>query len=564
MTLRPVLLGAVAVLLAGGILAGCVGPRSDSSAGSGKQAERERFAREADAETQINALAHFATGLSHDLNDQPDQALDEMIRAAQADPSYEPIVIEAARRCLRGNQAEQAVQLLSKATSYPEASGVLYSWLGLAYAQIGKADLAVIANRTAIRKSPESLTAYQNLAQLYLQTSRTNEALAVLDEATRQSVTDPGFLIELGELYLRYSRTQGNQGQSLNERIVKILDRAAKLGPTNPLQLLRLADAYFGLGELKKAEPYYRELIEEHPDLPSLRGKLTEIYLRSGQKEKASQQLEALARNEPTNPQTYLVLGALAVEDEKYAEAAEHFERALTLNPDLEQVYYDLAGLKLSLDKPEEALAVLEKARARFKLSYWMEFYTGLAYRDAEKYSDALNSLTSAEAIAKATDPARLNHLFYFQMGSTHERAGHFDEAETYFREALNLEPEDPETLNYLGYMWAEQGVKLEEARKLIEQAVKIQPESSAFLDSLAWVLFKLNKPREALPPMLKAIENSKKPDATLFDHLGDIYAALQQHDKARAAWADALKVKPNEQIQRKFDASPAISPSAP
>jgi tetratricopeptide (TPR) repeat protein len=104
----------------------------------------------------------------------------------------------------------------------------------------------------------------------------------------------------------------------------------------------------------------------------------------------------------------------------------------------------------------------------------------------------------------------------------------------------------------------------LEEARKLIEQAVKIQPESSAFLDSLAWVLFKLNKPREALPPMLKAIENSKKPDATLFDHLGDIYTALQQHDKARAAWADALKVKPNEQIQRKFDASPAIRPSAP
>src|SRR5262249_30577624 len=148
-----------------------------------------------------------------------------------------------------------------------------------------------------------------------------------------------------------------------------------------------------------------------------------------------------------------------------------------------EQVYYDLAGLKLSLKKPEEALALMEKARARFKLSFPMEFFTGLAYSapSIKNYPEALKYLTSAEAIAKATEPARLNYLFYFQLGATHERNGDLGQAEKCFREALKLNPDDSETLNYLGYMWADRGVNLGEARTLIEKAVQLEPDNGAF-----------------------------------------------------------------------------------
>src|SRR5450756_1895131 len=109
---------------------------------------------------------------------------------------------------------------------------------------------------------------------------------------------------------------------------------------------------------------------------------------------------------------------------------------------------------------------------------------------------------------------------------------------------------------NYLGYMWAEKGLKLDEARTLIEKAVAQEPKNSAFLDSLAWVLFKQNKPQEALVPMLKAIEYSQEPDPTLYDHLGDIYSALKQFDKARDAWTKALPGESNEEIQKKINAA--------
>lgn len=555
MSPRIPLAGLCFVLFSGLIVVGCA--TASRSGHSGKPSPK---AAEADAPTEkrIRAAAHYATGLSHELNDHPDQALDEMVRAAQLDLASEPIVIEAVQRCIRAQQPEKAIDLLTKATALPNASGALYAWLGLAYAQAGKTDLAITANRTAIKKTPLSLSPYQNLAQVYLQTSRTNEALQVLDEAARQPVENPGFLIELADLYARYSRIPGQA--ATKGRVEALLDRAADMAPASPVQILRLADTYFAIGELTKAEPFYRELLEEHPEWPDVNRRLAEIYLRSNRKEKAAEQLEALARVDPTNPQVYLVLGAIAVEEKKYTEAAEQFERAIKLDPDLEQVYYELAGLKLQLKKPDEARAVLDKARSRFKLSFPMEFYTALACHAQENYIEAIKYLTSAEAIARATEPSRLNHLFYFQIAVTNERAGRMVDAEKYFRESLKLAPDDPETLNYLGYMWAEKGVNLEEAQQFIDKAVQQQPDNSAFLDSQAWVRYKLKRFQDALAPMLKAIEHADEPDATLYDHLGDIYQAAGQPEKAREAWRKALELKPDPQIQQKLQ--PAATPA--
>jgi tetratricopeptide (TPR) repeat protein len=108
--------------------------------------------------------------------------------------------------------------------------------------------------------------------------------------------------------------------------------------------------------------------------------------------------------------------------------------------------------------------------------------------------------------------------------------------------------------MNYMGYMWAEHGLKLDQAKVLIEKAVKAEPKNAAYLDSLGWVLFKLNQPKEALGHILKAVELSEEPDPTLLDHLGDVYAALNQPDKAREAWKKSVSLEPNEQVKKKLD----------
>ena len=110
--------------------------------------------------------------------------------------------------------------------------------------------------------------------------------------------------------------------------------------------------------------------------------------------------------------------------------------------------------------------------------------------------------------------------------------------------------------MNYMGYMWVENGLRLQEARVLIEKALKLEPKNGAFLDSMAWVLFRLGKPKEALPWMLKALENTPEPDPTLYDHLADIRLAMGDTAHAVEAWKKALKIEPNVEIQKKLDAA--------
>ncbi len=543
------------------VLVGCSTPRLPAKDSlteiKGRPSQKAQVLSDAEAEQRIRAHAHFAAGLAYDLNAKPDEALQEYYQAALADPSYEPVVLESARRFLRAKQPEKALRVLTQAAALPEASGTVYAWLGLAYAQAGRSEAAVNANRTAIKKMPQSLAAYQNLAQIYLQNNKTNEALQWLDEAARQQTDDAGFLIELSELYFRFARAQPTKSEAARERAKAMLDRAAKLNPANPILLQKIGEGYILHGQLEKAEGIYAQLLKDFPEIQALRAKLAEIYVRTGQKEKAAEQLEAIAREDPTNPQTHFFIGSLALEQRQWEKAADSFKTAILLNPDLEPAYYELVSAKLSLEKSHEAWKVIEDARARFRPNFVLEFYSGMVQSALKQYAEAIKHLVSAELLANASEPSRLNHLFYFQFGATYERYGDAVEAEKYFKKCLELSPNFAEALNYLGYMWVEHGVKLDEAKQLIEKAVELEPKNAAFLDSLGWVLFKQNHPEEALTWLLKAVENSEEADATLYDHLGDIHAALKQVDLAHEAWRKSLNVKPDEKVKKKLEAAP-------
>ena len=520
--------------------------------------------REREDERSVQRLAeahaHYAAGVIQEMNNDPKAALEEYWQAAQMDPDDESLILEVSRRLMQTKQPERALEIVKRATAQRDASGQLYARLGLIYAQLGKPEQAAAANREAIKKSPGSLVGYQNLFLSYLQNKQPREALSVLDEAARQTGADADFLIGLAELYMSVGAQAPAEKDSAKAKALAALKRAAKLGPMTPLLRLKLADGFNLLGDSAKAAQLYLEVLKQPPDVPMIeervRANLTNIYLRASDRKRAAEQLQAILRDEPTNPEVHYYLGRLALEDKKPAEAADHFSKTLLLSPELEAAYYFLALAQLDLDRGAEALATLDKARKKFPQSFAMEFYTALAYSRQKSYTEALKHFVAAEVIAKATDPSQLNEGFYFQVGATCERKGDYAGAEQYFQKSLQVAPDFAETLNYLGYMWAEHGLKLDKARELIEKAIKAEPKNAAFLDSMAWVLFKLNQPAEALPYALKSAELSEQPDATICDHLGDIYAALKQPEKAREFWRKSLAVEPNEEIRKKLEAS--------
>ena len=521
--------------------------------------KRER-ADDRSAERLAEAHAHYAAGVVHEVDDEPRAATDEYYRAAMLDPDDESLVLEVSRRLLQNKQPEKALEIITRAAARPNASGQIYARLGLVYSQLGKPDQAAAANRAAIKKSPDSLAGYENLFQSYLGSKQQQEALKVLDEAARQPNPDADFLVGLSELYTSFGVQVRTQRDSANAKALALLNRAEKLSPAAPLLRLKLADGFNLLGDSAKAAQLYLEVLKHPPDLPlieeRIHANLTTIYLRGSDHKRAIEQLQAILREDPTNPQAYYYLGRLALEDKKPVEAADYFGRALVLTPDFESGYYYLALAQIEENQISQALTTLDKARQKFSPSFALEFYTGLAFSRQKAYAEALQHFVSAEVIAKASDPKMLDEGFYFQVGAACERKGDYAQAEQYFQKSLQLAPESAEAMNYLGYMWAEHGLKLEKAHELIEKAVKAEPKNAAFLDSMAWVLFKQNQAKEALPYALKSAELSEQPDATVYDHLGDIYAALKQTEKAREAWHKSLSLEPNEEVRKKLEPS--------
>lgn len=514
---------------------------------------------DSELEQRADALAHFTAGTVHDLRSEPELALEDYRQALEADPANEGLAIDLARRHLRAQQPDSALAALDLPISTGRATGLAYAWQGMAFEQADKPEAAAKSFREAIRRSPTLFLGYRGLAQQAYRNQDASAARRILDQAAGQKKATADFWIELADTYALGVREQVFTDEEVKRRVKNALDRAWAARPENPAVLRQMGDLYQAAGYPDEAIRTFEGLLADHaPPNPAMRNllheKLFQLYTQQGKTTEAQAQLQAILDNNPTNPQTYIVLAQLASGQKRYADAAGYLRRLLVLQPQLEPVYYELAALELTLRKPEEALAVLAQARERFRASYLLELYTAMAYAAQEDYPTALRHLRSAEVVAKVDEPERLNGFFYFQLGSVYERMKQFEPAETYLQKALELEPENANTLNYLGYMWADLGVNLEAARRLIEQAVKLEPDNPAYLDSLAWVLFKLGQTSEAIPHQERAIKLMEEPDVTLFDHLGDMLDALGRTEEAIEAWRRALAIEDNEAIRRKLE----------
>lgn len=157
-----------------------------------------------------------------------------------------------------------------------------------------------------------------------------------------------------------------------------------------------------------------------------------------------------------------------------------------------------------------------------------------------DRYEEALEVLD-------AIDPKfRENVDYLFQLGASYERTGRIEEAERTFQALLESDPEHAATLNYLGYMWADRGVRLDEAEKLVSEAVRQYPRNGAYVDSLGWVYFKQGRLDLAEKHLLDAAELIPD-DPTIQEHLGDLFVTTGDLDRAMSRYNLALELDPDD-----------------
>ena len=179
----------------------------------------------------------------------------------------------------------------------------------------------------------------------------------------------------------------------------------------------------------------------------------------------------------------------------------------------------------------------------------------GDALRRLERFEEAAAAYDRAIALFGEDDPSQWG--VYFARGITHERSDRWKQAEADFRKALELRPDQPQVLNYLGYSYVEKGENMDEALDLIERAVAAQPNSGYIVDSLGWVYFRLGRYEEAVEQLERATELIPT-DPILTDHLGDALWAVGRAREARFQWRRALSFDPEaeeaERIRRKLE----------
>ncbi|MCH7499658.1 MAG: tetratricopeptide repeat protein, partial [Nitrospinae bacterium] len=157
-----------------------------------------------------------------------------------------------------------------------------------------------------------------------------------------------------------------------------------------------------------------------------------------------------------------------------------------------------------------------------------------LAHMSLNEYDDAYRNINQAIDLNSKKD------TYYFEQGALLERLGHYDQAIVSMKQTLEINPHHSNAHNFIGYIYATQGVELDKALGHLEQALTIQPRNGYFLDSLGWIYHKKGEFEQALEHIKKAMVYAQ-PDPVLYDHLGDVYFSMKNVTEARKAWKSSL-----------------------
>jgi len=267
-----------------------------------------------------------------------------------------------------------------------------------------------------------------------------------------------------------------------------------------------------------------------------------------------------------------------------------YLQLALYLEPNHALAQLSLADLYEAMKKPELAIKTYERVPASSPLKRNAEIQLGIDLDTLERTDEAKKHLekliankpddmeaiialanilrerkqydacadTYGKAVNHLGTPSKANWTIFYFRGICFERAKQWAKAETDFKHALELFPDQPHVLNYLGYSWIDQGINLDEGMGMIKRSVEQRPDDGYIVDSLGWAYFRLGNYDEAVKNLERAVE-LKPVDPTINDHLGDVYWKVDRVLEAKFQWSHARDLKPDqdelEKIQEKLKA---------
>lgn len=483
---------------------------------------------------------HLWLGRLYLANKDMLKAETEFKAAISLDPTSEEAITNVAYLYNEEGDNKKAVDIL---TSVPEGARTakIYSALGYTYEQQKDYKKAIAAYREAISQDHDNLDALRGLAQNLANDNQMDAALQQYTAIQEADPEDPQAALHIAEIY----RHMGKFDLALeNLKKAEVMMQDSLEVPYNEAIVLEAQ------GKYDDAADVLQKLVTRttHAD-----GNYT-----SGERSNRALFLERLGNiyREESRPllalETFRKMTDLGGEEaargyqeiiESYRDQKQWADASRTAHEAVKKLPND-NGLKLVLasqladdGKVDEGI---QMAKSLLKgTSEDRETYIGLSqiYARLKRWKDAEDALAQAEKVSTRTEE---KEYALFLLGSVYERQKKFDQAEQTFRQVLQQDPSNTMTLNYLGYMLADRNTRLEEALTLIKKAVSMDPQNGAYLDSLGWAYFRLGNYDLAEENLRKAADKTPN-DATIQDHLGELYSKTNRLKQAATHWERAL-----------------------
>ncbi len=494
-----------------------------------------------------------------------DEALTHLQAAFRLNPDDLVTGMAVSQIYLNTNRNAEAEKVLATMLErVPDHRGLNFAY-GQVLTKLGRGDESRKYYERAVEIDPTFGFAVMQLIDIYQKSNEFGKAAEVLQPLINE---DPANLDLQRQQALFFLRA----GQP--EKARAAFKSLVEADPKDSRSLYYLAEALTDLEQFEESDKIYRQLLEKTPDDTDLLASFGLSQIGQKKLDEAAKTFETLLKQQdvPDNLQVLAKtqLGYIALQRGQYAAAIEGVRPLMVFH---DRVNAQAVNIALDAMKKQkrfsDAVALLQPLVDKFASdpyvnSRYIEMLVRAGEKDRARVAAATqekfgvkNAIAAAEAyvqpeqfdnaIAIIREAARNKPEeidLQFELGSLYERAGDKASAEKTFLALLEKHPEHAQTLNYLGYMWAESGTNLERAAEMLVRAVTQEPRNGAFVDSLGWVYFRQGKLDLAEKYLTDATHLLPR-DATVHEHLGDVFAKRGDANRALTMYRAALTLDP-------------------
>lgn len=384
---------------------------------------------------------------------------------------------------------------------------VVRFFLGRIYIEQGDLERAKQQYEMSLKANADYLPALKSIALIYEYQGKESEAVTYFEKFLKKDPNNHDIRFYVATLYMKLKQPK---------KAITQIEKVFEDDPKNEQALLKLGLYYFQQKRFQDSEKMFRSFSKAHPEKTGVLYYLGLLLEEQGKEDEALDKFAKVDPQEPTYPDAQLMQAQIWVKKKKFSEAAKHLEKAIE-----------------NIEDPERKKHIVS--------SYVQILFELKQYKDAETHINAAIKASPEEP------------EYFFLLGRSKEEQKDYPAFEKNMLKCLDLNPNHLQALNYLGYSYAERGVKLDASEQYLKRAIEIEPDNAYVLDSLGWLYFQKNNYEKAEKFLKKAL--AIKPDeAIIWEHLGDVYLKQDKKVKAKNAYQKALSANPDAETKLRLE----------